>query len=210
MVFLAALLFHLASIATLFPELAAKTADLTELLVVIQFPLMALAAAAHSIWDDEGEVLRSRLARLSLSFGITYVCILMLAVFDVAVGPADPFGAPESASLATRAGWFIGFSLIASLGSRFFVATSVLDITKALAEPMRRSPAVWYGLVVVVGFAMGGGAVALLDSETVHRFAAESQAKLDANPAPYVIAFMAIPILLSAVARSLRGSRKRD
>ena len=53
--FFVTMLIHLAAIATLFPELAVKTTDLVDVVVIIQFPNMALAAAAHSAWADELE-----------------------------------------------------------------------------------------------------------------------------------------------------------
>jgi hypothetical protein len=207
MLFLLALLIHLASIALLFPEIAAKTASGLDAVVVLQFPLMALAAVAHTIWDDEDEVLRSRLARGSLTFGITFVCLLIFATVGISVGPADPFGAPESASLGVRAGWFVGFSLIASLGSRFFIAKPILDIAEALTAPMRRAPAVWLGIAIALGSALGGGAVVLMHSDTVTGFAIDAQAKMDANPAPYVIGFLVVPMLLGGIAKALRSKK---
>jgi hypothetical protein len=207
MLFLIALLIHLASIALLFPELAEKSAPALDAIVVLQFPLMALAAVAHTIWDDEDELLRSRLARGSLTFGITFVCLLIFATVGISVGPADPFGAPESASLGMRAGWFVGFSLIASLGSRFFIATSVLEITEVLAGPMRRAPAVWLGVALGLGSALGGAAVVLMHSETVTGFAIDAQSKMDANPAPYIIGFLVVPMLLGGIAKALRSAK---
>jgi hypothetical protein len=207
MFFLLGMLLHMAAIASLFPEVAAKTTALADLVVVSQFVLMALALVAHQVWNDEDDVLRSRLARASLTLGITYVCLLIFVTFGISVGPADPFGAPASATLAVRAGWFIGFSLIASLGSRFFIAKPLLEIASVLGGAMRSAPARWYGLGLGLGLGFGGAVVALMHSELVLHTAAEAQATMDKNPAPYVIGFLVLPMLLGGIARALRGSR---
>ena len=97
--------------------------------------------------------------------------------------------------------------MIASLGSRFFIATSVLEIAEALAAPMRRARAVWYGIAIALGSALGGGAVALMHSETVTGLAIDAQSEMDANPAPYVIGFLVVPMLLGGIARMLRSKK---
>lgn len=205
MLFLVSLLIHIGAIASLFPEVAQQTTSLVDVIVVLQFPLMALATTALTIWDDEDEVLRSRIARHSLTFGITYLCILIIATFGIAVGPADPFGAPETASLGMRVGWFVGFSLIASLGARFFIAKSVLGIAEFFAEAMKRTPALWYGIALVLGSAAGGGVVALMHSDFVMNLADKAHGEMDQNPAPYVIGFLVVPVLLGGLARALRA-----
>lgn len=207
MLFLVALLIHLGAIASLFPEVAQQTTSLVDVIVLVQFPLMALATTALTIWDDEDEVLRSKIARHSLTFGISYVCILIIATFGIAVGPADPFGAPESASFGMKVGWFVGFSLIVSLGSRFFIVKSVLGIAQFFGDPMKRTPALWYGIALVVGSAAGGGLVALMHSDFVVNLAAKAQGEMDQNPAPYVIGFLVVPVLLGGLARVLRKSK---
>jgi hypothetical protein len=205
MLFLVALLVHLGAIASLFPEVAQETMSLVDVIVIVQFPLMALATTALTIWDDEDDVLRSQMARHSLTFGITYICILIFATFGIAVGPADPFGAPASASMGMKVGWFVAFSIIASFGSRFFIAKSILEIAKSFGEAMKRAPALWYGLALAVGSAAGGGLVALMHSDFVVSLAAKAQGEMDQNPAPYVIAFLVVPLLLSGLARALRA-----
>jgi hypothetical protein len=209
MIFAITLLVHLASIATLYPAVASETSSMLDVIVVIQFPLMACAAIAHTFWKEEDEKVRSRLARLSLTFGITYICILLLATLGVSIGPADPFGAPEVASAQMRLAWFVGFSLIASLGSRFFILVSVLGICEAISGPIRRAPSMWLGVGVVGGVGMGVGAVAVLHSQMVVNFAAGVQDKMETNPAPYIIGFIMVPMLLAGIARIVRPRRTK-
>ena len=204
MLFLVPLLIHVGAIVCLFPEVALRTASLLDVIVIIQFPLMALATTALTVWDDEDDQFRSKMARHSLTFGITFVCILIFAIFGIAIGPADPFGAPEAASMNMRIGWFAGFSLIASFGSRFFIAKSILEISEYFREPMKRSPALWYGLALGVGSAAGGALVALIHSDFVLNLAAKAQGEMDKNPAPYIIGFLVVPLLLSGLARVVR------
>ncbi len=202
--FLLAILFQLATIASLFPDIAVQTAWAANGAVFAQFPLMALASVAIALWSDDEDNSRTKLARFSLTLGITFLCLLIFSTFGISVGPANPFAAPTAASLQTRIAWFVGFTAIASIGFRFFIASSIIDIAGALARPVRRSPATWFGAMSVLGAGFGLGAIALLHSDMVATFAVDAQSQMDANPAPYLIGFLIGPLLLGAIARMVR------
>lgn len=202
--FLLTILLQLCTIASLFPDIAPHVPWASDPAVLVQFPLMGLACVAIALWSEAEESLGAKLARLSLTLGITFSCLLLFSTFGLSIGPANPFAAPASASLQTRALWFVGFTAIASIGFRFFIASSIIDISVAIAAPLKRSPILAFALATVLGAALGAGAIALLHSEMVTSFASKAQSEIDANPAPYLIGFLIGPLLLGAIARGLK------
>lgn len=218
--FALAALFHLGCIATRYDEVARRMPPgVAAGLLVATFPLLFVAGYFESRLDYGGKLeslplwmqIDSRPVKAAFTFAFTYLSIVLLQTFDIAIGPIDPTP-PESFPPATRALWFAGFSV----GMCF---PNYLATTSLLVPPLRglgriggKLPAPVAVVVLgALGGAVGYGALFVLHSQTVGEEVAAAESAWESftsNPAVaigVVFAGLILPTLLGLILERVRG-----
>ena len=207
---IAAILVHLASIASLYPSLALQISQETHLWIFAGiFPLMAITSLVHSHLRNK-ESSAANLATYVAGLGVTHFGIFLLARFDLSFGVVDPFGAREQAEFLERVGWYVGFSAIFLVGNTFLVARPISTLTDALLRPLRAAPMMMqFVVILILGAVLGMLAMQVVGSEQASELAARFNTQLDENPTPIILGAIAIPAVLQMVGRAFSSRRKR-
>ncbi len=207
---IAAILAHLASIASLYPQVAVRFSEEHHLWIFAGlFPLMAITSLVHSHLRTR-ESATADLATYVLGLGITHFGIFLLARFDLSFGAVDPFAAREQAEFFERVGWYVGFSAIFLMGNTFLVARPISTLTDAILRPLRSAPMMMQFIVILIlGAVAGMLAMQAVGSEQASDLAAKFNTQLDENPTPIILGAVAIPAVLQMVGRAFSNRRKR-
>ncbi len=200
---------HIASIATLEPHVAAEIGDTARFWILAgQLPLITAAVLVHAQLKQQEKSVG--LAELAVGLGLGYLTVLLLSSFEVLVGPANPLAAPAAASDAVKAGWFVGFAAIMTMGNTLFIARPLLGITDVIVGfALRMPPKAAQGLFAVVGAGLGFGLAGFASTDVAHDMADKLNEVSAANPVALLIAGLAIPLLLNVI-KTLVTRKKKD
>ncbi len=210
--FVGAGLLHVCAVASRFDVTHSLVPPLVDLaLVVAHVPLVLIEGLLllHLAGDGvEGKrvswvQIRSGSGRVALTFGFTFLGIVLLQAWDLEIGPIDPTP-PESFPLATRARYFATMT-VAMFFPNFLAATSfVLPIVRALTFPWTRplSPLSLFSSASVlgaIGIAGGFGLVVLLLEGRVGALVASAQGAIYEGPALAIAVALLTTVLLPGV-----------
>ena len=223
--FVLAALFHLVCLATRFDEVAARLPPgVAGGLLLATFPLLLLEGYFESRLDygDKLESLPlwmqidSGPVKAAFTLAFTYLSVVLLQSFDLAIGPVDPTPPPEW-PLAQRALWFGGFSLGMCFPNYLATASLLLPPLRALGRLAQRLTAPFAVLLLAaLGGGLGYGALRLLHSQAAHLEVEAAQSAWESFTSdPFiaigiVFAGLAIPALAGLVLGRLAGEDARS
>lgn len=218
--FVLAALFHLGCIATRFDALAARLPPgVAAGLLFATFPLLFVEGYFESRLDYGDSVeglplwmqIDSRPVKAAFTFAFTYLSIVLLQTFDLAIGPVDPTP-PESFPPATRALWFAGFSVGMCFPNYLATTSMLVPPLRAIGRLGQKLTApVAVVVIAALGAALGYGVLFVLHSQTVSDEIAAAESAWVAfvsNPAVaigVVFAGLVLPALLGLLLERLRG-----
>ncbi len=217
--FVLAALFHLACIATRFDEVARRLPPgVAAGLLLATFPLLFVEGYFESRLDYGSKLeslplwmqIDSGPVKAAFTFAFTYLSIVLLQTFDIAIGPVDPTP-PESFPPATRAVWFAGFSVGMCFPNYLATASLVVPPLRAVGRLGQKLPGPVAVLCLgVLGAGVGYGALRLLHSQTVGEEIAAAESAWESftsNPAAaigVVFAGLLLPALFGLLLERLR------
>lgn len=221
--FVLAALFHLVCLASRFDEVAVRLPPgVAAGLLLATFPLLFVEGYFESRIDygDKLESLPmwmqidSGPVKAAFTLAFTYLSVVILQSFDIAIGPVDPTP-PEEWPMAQRALWFGGFSLGMCFPNYLATASILLPPLRAIGRiGQRLTGPVAVLLLAALGGGLGYGALALLHSQTAHLEVEAAQSAWESftsNPAiaiGVVFAGLAIPALFGLILDRLGGDEE--
>ena len=191
---LVALAIHLAAIAALAPGVGLE-ADQLVWLTAAQFPLMALSASVHGVAKRSERERLERIAFIAFGIGVTVPVLVMFVRYGIKIGPADPYGAPETASSSTAVLWYLGFVAIASVGNTMFIARPIIHIAGVMLASFRRIAA-RFAFAVIIGAVFGAAFGWFLGSDIGAELMGSVREVSESNPAPIVVGGVVIAAIL--------------
>ncbi len=218
--FVLAALFHLACIATRFDGVAGRLPPgVAAGLLLATFPLLFVEGYFESRLDYGNELsslplwmqIDSKPVKAAFTFAFTYLSIVLLQTFDIAIGPVDPTP-PESFPPATRAMWFAGFSVGMCFPNYLATTSLLVPPLRAIGRVGQKLPApIAVVMLAGLGGGVGYGALFVLHSQTVSEEVAATQSAWESftsNPAiaiGVVFAGLIVPALFGLVLEKVRG-----
>jgi len=212
-----AALIHLAAVASLYDQLAARLpAAAASAIMVAQFPLLPLSGFLEGRVDHGTDMegfpsrdIKARSIKAAFTFPFIYLCLVIMIVLDVSVGPIDP-RPPASFPAAQRVLWFAGFTL--GMSFVFFLAAEkiLVPLLRLITYPLQRLAALAGAVAAgVLGAALGVVVFALVTSTELGTFGASTKASLEANPPLYLgilLACIFIPLVVGLLLERKKAS----
>jgi hypothetical protein len=221
--FVFAALLHAAAIITRFDEVARQLPPIVASSMLLGTVAMLFVEGYFEARLDYGPTLaelplwmriKSGPVKAAFTFGFTYLAIVALQTWDIAIGPIDPTPPPEM-PLETRAMWF-GMFTFGMFFVNYLAATSILvPFFRVITKPLHFLPGiVGAAIASIVGVGVGWGLTELVASVLLKDQVTAVQdgwAQITEAPAlavPIALAITVVPILVGLVLEA--RSEKRE